>query len=492
MSSETESVALQDAAIVVLLRDPEHPQVLIARRNFKQRFLGGYHAFAGGRLDPQDRAVEIRGASGEEALFRAVALRELLEETGVLIGAESDPALRRRLRAGLLESRPLAELLQAEGLTLSAAPLVRCGRWVTPPFSPRRYHTWVFLAWLPADQDVEVTGELEEPAWQTAAEILERWERSEILLAPPTLLTLRALAEGVDDAAERLERLTTAHGRPILKLPFRPDLMLFPQRTPTRPPATHTNAYLLGRRRLLVVDPGSTSLEELEPLAEEIQNRLSNGAELEAVLVTHHHPDHCGGVGLLAQRFGAKVAAHPETARRLEGRFPIEQTLAGGELLDLGDSRWEALHTPGHAPGHLCLRNTGTGDLLSGDLIAGAGSVMIDPQEGDMEAYLAALERLAALELRVLFPAHGPPVASAQRQVQAYLRHRRWRESRILSVLGAQPITLAQIVQAAYDDVDPQLHDLAERTTLAHLIKLQREGAILHEGSSFRVARDAR
>ena len=482
-----ESAIIHDAATVVLLRDRDRPQLFIAQRSFKQRFLGGYHAFAGGRVDPQDSAVPVEGASGEDALFRAVAVREQLEETGILIGADAEPAVRQRLRAGLSESKPFAELLQAEGLVLSAASLMRCGRWITPPFSPRRYHTWFFLAWLPVDQEVEVSGELEEPVWQTPAEILERWERSEILLAPPTLFTLRALAEGIEDAAQRLERGTRTQEGSIRKLPFRPDLMLFPQKTPTRPPATHTNAYLLGRRRLLAVDPGSSSLEELEPLAEEIQSRCSLGGRLEAVIVTHHHPDHCGGVGSLAQRFGAPVRAHEETARRLQGRFRIEHHLADREVLDLGDVRWEVLHTPGHAPGHLCLRNLASGDLLSGDLIAGAGTVMIDPPEGDMAAYLQSLERLAGLDLRVLFPAHGPPVASAQRQVQAYLRHRCWREERIRSVLSDRPVTLAEIVRAAYDDLDPRLHGMAERTTLAHLIKLCRDGAVAREGSNFRL-----
>ncbi|HEX9639164.1 MAG TPA: NUDIX domain-containing protein, partial [Acidobacteriota bacterium] len=270
--------APHDAATVVLLRDRERPRVLIARRSPKQRFLGGYHAFAGGRMDPQDAGVPLRGASGEEAVFRVVALRELLEETGILIGADADAAVRQRLRAGLQQGRALAELLQAERLELDAAPLERCGRWVTPPFSPQRFHTWFFLAWLPAGQEAEVSGELEEPDWLAPAAILERWERREILLAPPTLFTLRALAEGVEQAAQKLERRTG--DQPIRKLPFRPDVMVFPQRTPTRPPATHTNAYLLGRAHSVAVDPGSASLDELEPLAEEIQSRISTGGAL--------------------------------------------------------------------------------------------------------------------------------------------------------------------------------------------------------------------
>jgi glyoxylase-like metal-dependent hydrolase (beta-lactamase superfamily II) len=184
------------------------------------------------------------------------------------------------------------------------------------------------------------------------------------------------------------------------------------------------------------------------------------------------------------------LAAHAETAKHVR----VDVTLADGERIPLlpgagGDWTLEVLHTPGHAPGHLCLFHRRTGTLLTGDQVpGGTGTVIIDPPDGDMAAYLRSLERLAALPVRTLFPGHGGPQGAALRRIRKLIEHRLGRETRVLAALGPEPRGLAELVEFAYADTPRELWPYAERSLLAHLIKLESEGRVQRAGSAWRAA----
>jgi endoribonuclease LACTB2 len=269
-----------------------------------------------------------------------------------------------------------------------------------------------------------------------------------------------------------------------------PGIEMLSVRTPTLPPATHTNSYVLGERELILVEPATSDSRELVRIEAWLDARLDAGAELTAVVLTHHHVDHVGGASEIAARFGVPVWAHLETARRLGKKGPpIARELVDGEvlLLDAGRSL-RVVHTPGHAPGHVCLLDETSGALIAGDMIAGVGSILIAPGDGDMTEYLASLARMDELGASQLLPAHGLPIANAREKLRGYIAHRLAREARVLAALAGlqRAATSAELVPIAYDDTPVLAWPLAALSSEAHLVKLVRDGRVAREGSAFR------
>jgi glyoxylase-like metal-dependent hydrolase (beta-lactamase superfamily II) len=264
---------------------------------------------------------------------------------------------------------------------------------------------------------------------------------------------------------------------------------MLPLATPTLPPATHTNAYLVGPSdggEAVLVDPGTPFEDEAARLEAALAAAEERGQRLVAVWLTHHHPDHVGAAARVAERFGVPVAAHPATAERLASRgIRVERALEDGQRIELGSAGSGApplvlrvVHTPGHAPGHLCFLEEGLGSLLAGDVISAVSTIVIDPPEGDMDAYLASVERLRSLGARTLFPGHGPVLIDPDAALAELAEHRRWREERVLAAWRSGLRRPAEMVPTVYDDAPRQVWPLAERQVLAHLRRLARSGTI--------------
>jgi glyoxylase-like metal-dependent hydrolase (beta-lactamase superfamily II) len=136
----------------------------------------------------------------------------------------------------------------------------------------------------------------------------------------------------------------------------------------------------------------------------------------------------------------------------------------------------------------LCFHEEITGAIITGDLVVGIGTVVIDPPEGNMKQYFDSLHRLLALpRLSILFPAHGPAIGSAREKIEEYIQHRTMRENKILSAVKAGASLPHEMVEVAYTDVDPALWGLAERSTIAHLEKLEEEGRVSrYDGGRYR------
>ena len=488
-------VTPKDAAAIILLRqnnDPTNPEVFWVKRSNKLAFLGGFHAFPGGQIDPTDAEVDVRNAPNPEtAAMISGAARELFEELGVLV-ARGGGALTKGQRSSLLDDLESGRmswpaLLSHYELQLDASDFTFVGRWVTPPFSPRRFDTWFFLVTCPVKQEPQVVpGELASGKWITARDAYERWLSGEVLAVPPTLHALKTLADGVTrDLVDRFLSIPQAHGQTTRRIEFLPHYICFPVRTPTRPPATHTNCYLVySSREILIFDPGSPYEDEQMALAACVDDLVSEGRRVREIVLTHLHPDHVGGVNALKTHLGdtISVAAHAQTANALT-EIRIDHLIEGGEILTLaGEPRIQlrALHTPGHAQGHLCFHDEQRGVLLTGDNVVGLGSVLINPPQGNMRDYLLSLERLRNLPgLTVLFCGHGPAIAAPYQKINEYIDHRIDRERQILEAVRDGATTAEEIVARAYTDVPPKAHAMAERAVLAHLEKLSAEGVVV-------------
>jgi glyoxylase-like metal-dependent hydrolase (beta-lactamase superfamily II) len=362
------------------------------------------------------------------------------------------------------------------GVALSAGLLEPAGRWVTPDFLPLRFDAWFFMAPLPAGERADVwAGELSGGGFVPAARALSLWERGEILLHPPQLHPLRVLAAGDPPSADLL-RAPTDRAR---RIEFQGGFVLVALRTPTLPPATHTNAWIVpADGGVAVVDPGAPEAAEQERLFAALDAMADEGSRPTAVWLTHAHPDHVGAAAAVAARYRVPVRAHALAAGRVSG-VPVEPVRDG----DLLGGRFLVLATPGHAREHLAFLDERTGALLCGDLVSTLSTIVIDPSEGDMAEYVAQLERVRALAPRTLYPAHGPPATDAVARLGSYLAHRREREQRVVAALR-EGGSLAAVTTAAYADTPAALPTVAERSCLSILEKLRREGrAIEHHGA---------
>lgn len=264
----------------------------------------------------------------------------------------------------------------------------------------------------------------------------------------------------------------------------------FATRTPTLPPATHTNSYALGDREILLVEPSSPYDDEQRDFVGWARGLEGSGRKLVAFFLTHHHADHVGGAELYARELGLPLWAHRLTAERLP-RAKVSRILEDGEELLLAGQvpqRWRVLHTPGHAQGHLCLHEPDLGYLVAGDMVASEGTILIEPGDGDMQVYLEQLERLRGLGARVALPAHGAPIDDPESLFARYIRHRGMREAKIVHVLesfGDEGASLSDIVSRAYDDTPRAAWPLAGLSVRAHLVKLLREGRVQERGDRY-------
>lgn len=257
-------------------------------------------------------------------------------------------------------------------------------------------------------------------------------------------------------------------------------------RTPTLPPATSTNTLVVAGRDVVVIEPATPHADERARLDALLAELEAAGKRLAAILVTHHHVDHIGYAEELAARHGAPILAHAQTAERV--RFEVHRRLDDGDRVELGDGVvLRAVFTPGHAPGHLCYVEERSNVAHVGDMVAGEGTILVDPHDGgDMAQYLASLRRIGELGLLALVPAHGPVLRDPQAIVDHYVKHRLAREAKIVQALGGGPLDMAALVAAAYADTPSALWPLAERAALAHLGKLVAEGRVTQDAGLWR------
>ena len=326
---------------------------------------------------------------------------------------------------------------------------------------------------------------------------LAAWRKGEILLVPPVVILCEHLAAHRDFASFSTAIAATAasyEGGALHHVRFSPGIVLAPLRTPTLPPATTTNCLVVGNRELWIIDPGSPHEDEQRRLLALLDDLCANGARLCGVLSTHHHPDHVGGIAALCAARNLLVRGHPETLSRLPAGCRLGAPIHDGDTIALGDAPdgshgWtlRAVHTPGHDRGHLCFVESRYGAAIVGDMLSTVSTIIVDPPEGHLATYLQSLERLLQEPLTTLYPAHGPAFRDGSRLVKQYLRHRRQRETSLLSALQDSAGTVEQLLPKVYWDADQRLYPFAARSLLAGLHKLEEEGRASRDGDLWRV-----
>jgi glyoxylase-like metal-dependent hydrolase (beta-lactamase superfamily II)/8-oxo-dGTP pyrophosphatase MutT (NUDIX family) len=486
------------------------------------------HAHAVG---PDDGAASARLGVAEGGLdYLIAAVRETFEEVGLLLADPLPEAARLAALAGWRErlqrgTASMAELCEAERLRLDLRGLAYYSHWLTPPGVPKRFDTRFFAALAPAAQQAEADyGEAVELMWLTPRAALD--PARELKLLPVTRRTLQDLARfgrAADAHGEALERRDigvtmprrgiSAKGSLRIVLPdelpwaevgrldpegrgdactdivagravrLSPHVLRVTAPNPGPMTGPGTNTYLVGRGgRWTVIDPGPALPEHVQALVDAAaQHGPAEGVpgRIERILVTHTHRDHSPGAGPLAAATGAPVwgrrAAHPQWQ---DDSFAPARELQGGERIEVGDGLvLEAVHTPGHASNHLCYLLAAEKTLFTGDHVMQGSTVVINPPDGDMAAYLEALRGLLALDLDWLAPGHGFLVARPHEVLRGLIAHRLKREQRVVDALAAaREAPLAALLPVVYADVPAALHAMAQRSLLAHLLKLAQDG----------------
>jgi glyoxylase-like metal-dependent hydrolase (beta-lactamase superfamily II) len=233
-----------------------------------------------------------------------------------------------------------------------------------------------------------------------------------------------------------------------------------------------TNTYLVGDEEVAVIDPGPAIPAHADHIV-----AAAPGA-IRWILVTHTHPDHSPGARMLAERTGAELLGMPvPDGPHQDHTFRPDRELADGDVLDTPEFSLRAVHTPGHASNHVCYLHGGIRWLFTGDHIVDGSTVVINPPDGNMQHYLVSLRKVRALDCAALAPGHGEIVTDPERVIDWIIEHRLRREAKVVAAMRAHPnATVRELVPRVYTDVPTKLFGWAERSLLAHALKLEADG----------------
>ncbi|AMQ89257.1 MBL fold metallo-hydrolase [Marinobacter sp. LQ44] len=527
---------IRPAATLVLTRDTENGiEVLLLQRTWEAIFLPGYYVFPGGAVNEQESEAQPHVVGVEDADisqtmsldeggadYMLAAVRECFEEAGVLLAQDGSgqligadhPVLGER-QALFREEVSLAQLCEKHGLVVPLDRLAYLSHWVTPPGPPRRFDTRFFVAVAPEGQRAGHDGqETIDHVWMSPAQALEEHRAGQRLLGLPTIRTLRVLC----DFSSTAELMRHAHANPPEAFPTDPwpalrkgkPVMLEPNApaydeavkldpegegttraeivpgepvevaagvvrltapNPGMMTGPGTNTYILGFERFTVIDPGPANAAHIEKILE------VTGGVVDQVLVTHTHLDHSPAVLELKQRTGCRVFGWPAPEGAGQDQsFKADDEPEHGDLIVSEAGILKVIHTPGHASNHLCFLLMDQELLFSGDHIMQGSTVVINPPDGDMKAYVESLYELLDEAIRFIAPAHGFLMGQPEAVIDYLITHRLSREHKIFRSLQAlAPVSLKDLTAKAYDDVPAAIHGLAARSALAHLLKLEAE-----------------
>ena len=236
-----------------------------------------------------------------------------------------------------------------------------------------------------------------------------------------------------------------------------------------------TNTYLVGIDEVAVIDPGPDDAGHVDAII-----GASMKERVRWVVLTHTHPDHYPGAKRLVKATGAELLAFGKKHDK-DFDLRIDRVIGEGDTIEGTEFGLEALHTPGHAPNHLCFLLEEERLLFTGDMVLGGTWSVISPARGgDMAVYLEQLARIEKLRLSRLAPGHGDVIDEPKARIQEYVAHRNAREKQILGVLQRGPARISDIVETLYggQELPEQLINAAGWQVHAHLVKLKAAGKV--------------
>tara|TARA_B100001287_G_scaffold192981_1_gene163167 strand:- start:1116 stop:2627 length:1512 start_codon:yes stop_codon:yes gene_type:complete len=469
-------------ATMTLTRDgPNGPEVLLGLRSETMAAFPGYWAFTGGGVSRVDTAAveSFSVLDVEHGKFIACILRETCEELGIAPNGDHVITIDENARFDVIKDKgnwlPHAEDCN---IPVNTDNINILGHRITPPFGPVQFDN-AFIHFHCGDWqsvpeiDLEPQTEFDDIMWARPQDILERWSRHEIKVAPPVISVLmeivRVLEFSIDivDAAKNISRRQP--GRQSILFAYGVEVV--PIRTATLPPADHTNCYLVGDPEgdFIIIDPAVRYREDMESLADAVER---HDGQPVAFAFTHSHSDHLADMDLLKEAFDLPVWGSEFTSKSVN----CDRILRDGETIELGRQTWQVIITPGHHPDHTCFISDA--GLIAGDMLAGFGTILIPPATGDMDVYLEQLARLRDLHPHLAFPSHGPVIALPEKKFNYYIKHRTARHEKVLQAVASGLSDVQAIAAKAYDDT-PNAHvGLSEDQTLAHLLSHQRQGRV--------------
>ncbi|MDF3836538.1 MBL fold metallo-hydrolase [Cupriavidus basilensis] len=527
--------------------------LLVRRAERNDDRSSGAFVFPGGTLDPQDKTLHALCTGLDDALasqrlglpdggldFYLAAVRECFEEAGLLFASDAGSRLialdqldaqqhdwyRQSARRG---GPGMAQLCERLHVRLAVDRLAYHSHWLTPPGLPKRFDTRFFVAVAPAGQTAAHDGdEAVEHLWVRPADAIDAARG--LKLVPVTRRTLASIARfdsaqacfdhaaQLRDIVRIMPRLALGSGGPRPVLPSEPAYPEIERIDPHgegharyelaagvpvrlsdriwRVTANNgsvmtgpgTNTYFVGdpaRNEWAVIDPGPDDETHVAAVL------AAAPGPIRWILATHTHLDHSPATPRLKAATGAPVlgrAAPP--ASRQDQTFQPDRILAHGERLVLGSgSTLRVVHTPGHASNHLCFLLEEEKTLFTGDHVMQGSTVVINPPDGDMQAYLASLAALQQEDLEWLAPGHGFLMARPGDAIRTLIRHRMQREAKVLNALRELGEScLDALLLRVYDDVPERMHPVAQRSLLAHLHKLALDGRAVESGQKWQLA----
>jgi glyoxylase-like metal-dependent hydrolase (beta-lactamase superfamily II) len=241
--------------------------------------------------------------------------------------------------------------------------------------------------------------------------------------------------------------------------------------------------YLLTGRVPTLIDAGTGDARHLDGVVEAL-----GGARLAQVLVTHAHGDHASGALAVRDRFpGVRFRKMPWPGR--DAKWPVDwDPIVPGERIQAGDALLTAVHTPGHAPDHLCLWDEAPRVLYCGDLAQSGNSVWIPfDLRGDLADYLDSLALVLDMRPARLLPSHGPVIEAPEPLLRRYIEHRLARERQIVDVMRDGASTPEEITRIVYAALPEKMQSMAKQGVLSHLAKLAREGRVRLDGDAWNI-----
>jgi glyoxylase-like metal-dependent hydrolase (beta-lactamase superfamily II)/8-oxo-dGTP pyrophosphatase MutT (NUDIX family) len=536
------AAVLPAATVLLLRDTPEGIEVLMTRRSAGASFAPGAYVFPGGRIEEADAVAQAvarrRPTQSDLQLTQSVAaVRECFEELGVLLarhpdGRAVDPAVVAAMDRSTTSAIALVDQCAAHGLLLATDQVYTLAHWITDRDLPKRFDVPFLVARMPEGQTPTADeAEQFEPCWVRPADALARHQSGGFFMIFPTLRTLERLAayataEAVLEAcanrpggegplwtscpragllrgkeARYMEHespfgelaLVCPDGQIVHELGWQteaPVALLKNLRRLTAPnpgamTGPGTNSYIVGDAATgyIVIDPGPGDGAHLERLYQ------ATGGDIRLIVCTHSHPDHSPGAAPLQAMCSTASPKPPilglasASTARPHSHFVPERVLEDGERLLLQDGRGtthtlRAVHTPGHAANHLCLVLEEDGLLFSGDHVLNGSTTVVDPPDGNMNAYLDSLDRLDAVcaegDIRFILPAHGYVLGEARAAIAHLKAHRLKREARIAAAMQRLPQgTPEDWLPLAYDDVPQRLWPVAARSLAAHIERIR-------------------